>query len=95
MDVEETDVNKRNVLIRLRIWAIDVFKYHISCTDGKISIASKLELPLFSGFTVVPFYFYVHSCRPLVVFMKFSAGLVGCRSGDSRNLYTQQDQKKM
>ena len=56
------------------------------CTDGKISIESKFELPLFWVFTVVPFDCCIHSCRPFVVITS-SAGLVGCRCFSKERKY--------
>ena len=36
-------------------YKINNFKYYVSCTDGRFQLESKFELPLFLGFTVVPF----------------------------------------
>ena len=56
---------------------INTFKYHVSCTDGKISVR------------VIYFYYLFFHChptqplcflsgRPFVVNATFSTGLVGC-----------------
>ena len=45
---------------------------------GRFELESKLNLPLFSGFTVVPFYCCVHSCRSFVNNLTSLAGVVGC-----------------
>ena len=47
--------------------------YHVSCTDGRISVRIKLEL-----LTIVPFNACVLSWRPFIVITIFSTGLVGC-----------------
>jgi hypothetical protein len=55
---------------------IHIFKYHVSCTDGKISVRIIYYLYLF--FTDVPSNTFVFiSCRPFVVNTTFSTGLVG------------------
>ena len=52
------------------------FKYHVSCTDGKISVRINLLLYLFV--TVVPSNTCVFvSCRHFFVNTTFSTGLVG------------------
>ena len=49
----------------------NTFKYHVLCTDGKISVRNNLLFYLF--FTVVPFNTFVFiSCRPFVVSSTFS-----------------------
>ena len=54
---------------------INTFKYHVSCTDGKILVRIILFLsPNFS--TVVPITSCIFSCRPFVVNATFSTGLV-------------------
>jgi hypothetical protein len=57
------------------LYNFNVFKYHVSCTDGKISVRIKIE---------ITFIFRFH-CHPiqLIVFVPvglLSAGLVGCQS---------------
>ena len=53
---------------------IKTFKYHVSCTDGKISLRINLLFYLF--FTVVPYNLCVFlSCGPFVVNTTFSTGL--------------------
>ena len=55
---------------------IHSFKYHVSCTDGKISVRINLLFYLF--FTVIPSNSCVFlSCRPFVVNTSFTTGLVG------------------
>ena len=52
----------------------NTFKYHVFCTDGKISV--RINLPLFS--TVVPAIICMFlSCRPFVVIKTLSTVLVG------------------
>ena len=51
---------------------INNFKYHVSCTDGKISVRINLLFCLFF-FTVVP----SNTCRLFVVNTIFSTSLVG------------------
>ena len=51
------------------IQSLNTFKYHVSCSDGKISV--RIYLPLFS--TIVPFYSCMFlSCRSFVINTKFS-----------------------
>ena len=58
----------RNILNR---HAYYTFKYHVSCTDGKISVRINLLLYLFC--TVVPSNSCVFlSCKPFIVNMTFS-----------------------
>ena len=53
---------------------INTFKYHVFCTDGKISV--RINLPLFS--IVVPSIICMFlSCMPFVVITTLSTGLVG------------------
>ena len=61
------------------IQAFNTFKYHVSCTDGKISVRIDLIYHLF--FTVVP----SNTCaflsgRPFVVNTTFPTGLVGVQN---------------
>ena len=49
------------MMLVVKPW-INISEYHVSCTDQMIS-HSKLELPLFSGFTAVLFNWCVRSCR--------------------------------
>ena len=78
------------------LW-FNAFKYHVSCTDGKILVGIGITF-----FTVVLFNSCVLSCRPFVV-ITFSTGLVGCWSFfclltwavDRRNFNTQQDLLKI
>ena len=49
---------------------INIFKYHVSCTDGKISV--RIDLLFYPSNTCV-----FLSCRPFVVNTTFSACLVG------------------
>ena len=55
---------------------VNTFKHHVSCTDGKISVRINVLFCLF--FTVVPSNIFVFlSCRPFVVNITFSIGLMG------------------
>ena len=54
---------------------VNNIKYHVSCTDGKISVRINLLFYLF--FTVVPSNVVFLSCRPFVMNMTSSTGLVG------------------
>ena len=69
---------------------INTFEYHVSCTDGKISVRI---ITYFS--TVVPFNSCVFlSCSPFIVNTTFSTDLVGCwsffyLSSDRRSFKTQ------
>ena len=66
---------KSNIFTRIfsPIPEINTFKYHVFCTDGKISV--RINLPLFS--TVVPSIICMFmSCRPFVVIPTLT-GLVG------------------
>ena len=47
---------------------------------GRNQLESKLELPLFWGFTVLLLNSCVRPCRSFVILTKSSAGFVGCRS---------------
>ena len=58
----------------MKFLIVDTKKYHVFCTDGKISV--RINLPLFS--TVVPAIIFVFlSCRPFVAITTLSTGLVG------------------
>ena len=62
----------------MNLSSINTFKYHVSCTDGKISVRINLLFYLF--FTVVPSNTCVFlSCRPFVVNTTFLTGLVGVK----------------
>jgi hypothetical protein len=60
-------------VIDSRLRYIEVKLYHVSCTDGKISVIIIL-ITFFS--TVVPLTSCFHSCRPFVVNATFRKGLV-------------------
>ena len=57
---------------------INTFKYHVSCTDGKIS--DRINLSFYLFFTVVPFNRCAFLfCGHFVVNMTFSTGLGGVK----------------
>ena len=56
---------------------INVFKYHVLCTNGKILVRIKIGLNLY--FQVSPWSHSsscVRSCRPFIVLVTSSAGFV-------------------
>ena len=55
------------------------FKYHVSCTDGKISV--RIDLLFYLFFHRHPIQVVFLSCRPFVVNTTFSTGLVDRPTG--------------
>ena len=52
---------------------INTFKYHVSCSDGKISVRINLSFYLYFPPSNICMFLF---CRPLVI-IEFSTGLVG------------------
>ena len=59
---------------------INIFKYHVSCTEGKISVRINLLLYLFFHLRPIHIFFLFLSCRPFAVNTTFSAELVGLKA---------------
>ena len=38
---------------------MNVFKYHVSSTGGKILVRINIEITLFSGFNIIPFNWFM------------------------------------
>ena len=60
-----------NVIGSFSVWVklyVNTFKYHVSCTDGKISV--RIDEFFLHFFTVVPFNGFL-SCRPFIVITTF------------------------
>jgi hypothetical protein len=62
--------------------AIYTFKYHVSFTDGKISVRIKLELPYSPPSNSIVVFL---SCRPFVVITTFSNKTIEWDDGEKGN----------